>query len=197
MNAISLRGGKTLDSPKEASKRGDEQGVKDQEAKIVGEKEGKREKEGEPSSPHVDIKPKPVEPYKPPIPFPQRLAKSKLEAKFEKFLEVLKKLHINIPFLDAILEMPSYAKFLKDILSNKRKFQKNAVVSFMEECSGILRDKLPPKVKDPGSFSIPCAIGNVAISRVLYDLGASVSLMPYSICKKPEVGDLKPITISI
>ena len=72
----------------------------------------------------MNIKPKPVESYKPPIPSPQRLAKAKFEAKFEKFLEVLKKLHITSPFLDAISEMPSYAKFLKDMLSNKINFNK-------------------------------------------------------------------------
>lgn len=79
MNAISLKSGKTLEGSKEACKMGDDQVVDDQEAKIVGEEEGKHE-EGEPSSPHVNIKPKPVEPYKPPIPLLQRLAKAKLEA---------------------------------------------------------------------------------------------------------------------
>jgi len=54
-----------------------------------------------------------VEPYQTRVPFAQRVAKAKLEAKFEKFLEILKKLQINIPFLDAIPEMPSYATFLK------------------------------------------------------------------------------------
>jgi len=65
-----------------------------------------------------DPRPRVVEPYQPPVPFPQRLAKAKLEAKIRKFLEILKKLQINIPFLDATSKMPSYAKFLKEILSN-------------------------------------------------------------------------------
>ena len=59
---------------------------------------------------------------------------TKVEAKFGEFLEALKKLHINIPFLEAILEMPSHAKLLKDTLSNKKKFQENVMVSLMEEC---------------------------------------------------------------
>ncbi|XP_020272432.1 uncharacterized protein LOC109847612 [Asparagus officinalis] len=136
-------------------------------------------------------------PYKPPLPFPQRLAKVKLEKQFGKFLEILKKLHINIPFTEAISQMPSYAKFLKEILSNKRKLEEYETVALTEECSAIIQNKLPPNLKDPGSFSIPCVIGNVSINRALCDLGASVSLMPMSIYKKLGIGDLKPTTISL
>ncbi|XP_022851134.1 uncharacterized protein LOC111372938 [Olea europaea var. sylvestris] len=62
-----------------------------------------------------------VNPHEPPIPFPLRLKYSKLEQQYKKFLEVFKKLHINIPLAEALFQMPSYTKFLKDILSNKRK----------------------------------------------------------------------------
>ena len=37
-----------------------------------------------------------------PIPYPQRLKKNKLGKQFAKFMEVFKKLHINIPFADAL-----------------------------------------------------------------------------------------------
>ena len=40
-----------------------------------------------------------------------------------------KKLQVNIPFLDAIFEIPSYTNFLKEILSNTRKLQENAMAS--------------------------------------------------------------------
>ncbi|XP_052197380.1 uncharacterized protein LOC127804545 [Diospyros lotus] len=103
--------------------------------------------------------PPPVKPYVPPIPFPQRLRKHKLDKQFEKFLEVFKKLHINIPFVDALAQMPSYAKFMKEILSNKRKLEEHETVMLTEESSAILKNKLPPKLKDPGSFTIPCTIG--------------------------------------
>ena len=56
-----------------------------------------------------------------PIPYPQRLKKNKLDKQFTKFMEVFKKLHINIPFDDALEQMPSYVKFMKDILSYKRR----------------------------------------------------------------------------
>ncbi|XP_058002216.1 uncharacterized protein LOC131179401 [Hevea brasiliensis] len=93
--------------------------------------------------------------------------------------------------------MSSYTKFFKEILSKKKRLEDYETVPLTEECSAILQNKLPPKLKDPGSFSTPCLIGNITIDKALCDLGASVSLMPLSICQKPEVGKLKPITISL
>ncbi|XP_017976423.1 PREDICTED: uncharacterized protein LOC108661939 [Theobroma cacao] len=90
----------------------------------------------------------------PPPPFPQKLQKQKLEKQFQKFINVFKKLHINIPFAKAFEQMPSYVKFLKDILSKKRKLGKFETVSLTEECSAILQNKLPPKLKDPVDFII-------------------------------------------
>ena len=97
--------------------------------------------------------------HTPPVPFPQRLKKKNQDKQFSKFIEIFKKLHINIPFADALQQMPSYAKFLKEILSNKRKLEDEETVMLTEECSAILQKKLPPKLKDPGSFTIPCVIG--------------------------------------
>ena len=65
---------------------------------------------------------KEVQAYKPPIPFPQRLQKSKMKEKFSKFLNIFKKIEINIPFAEALAQMPHYAKFMKNIVSKKRKF---------------------------------------------------------------------------
>ncbi|XP_057994365.1 uncharacterized protein LOC131174626 [Hevea brasiliensis] len=110
----------------------------------------------------------PPAPYKPPLPFPQRFHKAQLDKQFGKFLEVLKKL-------------------LEDY----------ETVALTEKCSALLQNKLPPKLKDPGSFSIPCHIGETSIERALCDLGASVSLMPLSICEKLKIRDLKPTTISL
>ncbi|XP_058008224.1 uncharacterized protein LOC131182886 [Hevea brasiliensis] len=93
--------------------------------------------------------------------------------------------------------MLSYAKFLKEILSKKRRLEDYETVALTKECSAILQNKLPPKLKDPGSFSIPCLINNMNIDKALYDLGASVSLMPLSICQKLDVRELTPIIISL
>ena len=93
--------------------------------------------------------------------------------------------------------MPSYAKYLKEILNNKRKIDDDGTVALTEECSAIIQNKMPPKLKDPGSFSIPCVIGNHIIDKALCDLGASVSLIPMSICKRLNLGELKPTRMSL
>ena len=92
-------------------------------------------------------------------------------------MDIFKKLHINIPFDEALEKMPGYVKFMKDVLSKKRKFGDYETVALSEECSAILQNKLPSKLKDPGSFTIPCVIGNVVFERALCDLGASINLM--------------------
>ena len=104
---------------------------------------------------------------KPIVPYPQRLRGSKLDQQFDKFMVSFKKLHINIPFAEALEQMPSYVKFMKDIISKKRKLGDYEMVSLSEECSTILQKKLPPKLKDLGSFTIPCAIGNSVFDKAL------------------------------
>ena len=54
------------------------------------------------------------------VPFPQRLQKAKMEEQFSRFLDVFRKIEINIPFVEALTQMPNYAKFFKDILNKKR-----------------------------------------------------------------------------
>ena len=82
------------------------------------------------------------------------------------------------------------------MLSNKRKFEENAMVFLTEECSDILQNK-PPKLKGPGSFSILCVIEDITISRVFSDVGASLSLTRHLICKRLQVGELEPNKIPI
>ena len=101
---------------------------------------------------------KPKYDEKPIIPYLQRLRKNRLDKQFGRFMDIFKKLHINIPFAEALEQMPRYVKFMKDILSKKRKLGDYETIAPLEECSAILQKKLPPKLKDPGSFTIPCAI---------------------------------------
>ena len=75
------------------------------------------------------------------IPYPQRLKKHKLDKQFTKFMEVFKKLHINISFADALEQMPSYVKFMKYILSQKRRLADFETVNLTKECSAILQRK--------------------------------------------------------
>jgi hypothetical protein len=119
------------------------------------------------------------------LPFPTRnKKKEKHEKNFEKFLEMFKKLEINIPFLEALEQMPSYAKFMKDIISKRRSTDTDSIV-LTETCSAILQGmKIPIKKKDRGSVTIPCTIGDISFNKALIDLGVSVSLIPLSIYKR-------------
>ena len=132
-----------------------------------------------------------------PVPYPQRLKKHKLDKQFTKFMDVFKKLHINIPFADALEQMPSYVKFMKDILSQKRRLADFETVNLTEECSAIIQRKLPQKLKDPGSFTIPCTIGNAIFEKALCDLGASINLMPLSIFRRLGLGEARPTTVTL
>ena len=93
--------------------------------------------------------------------------------------------------------MPTYVKFMKDILSKKRRLGEFEIVALIEECSAILQNKLPPKLKDPGSFTIPCAIGNHYFGRALCDLGASINLMPKSIFYKLCIREARPTIVTL
>ncbi|XP_048235706.1 uncharacterized protein LOC125371215 [Ricinus communis] len=93
--------------------------------------------------------------------------------------------------------MPRYAKFLKEILSNKRNLEDLAIVTLNKEYSAILQNKFPKKKRDPGSFTIPCVIGDLTISNALADLGASTNLMSYSLFANLVLGETKPTRMSI
>ena len=74
----------------------------------------------------------------PTVPFPQRLWKEKMEEQFSRFLDMFKKIEINIPFVKALAQMPNYANFLKDILSKKRRFTKESAVNLTATCSTVI-----------------------------------------------------------
>ena len=93
--------------------------------------------------------------------------------------------------------MPRYVKFMKDILAKKRKLGEYETMALSEECIGILQKKLPLKLKDPGSFTIPYSIGNSIFESSLYDLGASINLMPLSIFKKLSLGEASPMIVTL
>nr|GEU95004.1 hypothetical protein [Tanacetum cinerariifolium] len=83
--------------------------------------------------------------------------------------------------------MPKYAKFMKDLLTNKAKFKETSKDTLNERCLVILLNKIHLKEKDSGSFTIPCAIGRMGIDRALADLGVSINLMPYSMLLRLEL----------
>ncbi|GJU05570.1 reverse transcriptase domain-containing protein [Tanacetum coccineum] len=99
-----------------------------------------------------------VKPQQSSIPFPNWVRKEKEEAQQQNFLENLKQLHINISFIEALVQMPKYAKYMKSLLTNKSRLEEACLMTMNEKCSVVLLNKLPSKEKDPGSFNIPCQV---------------------------------------
>ncbi|CAN6725376.1 unnamed protein product [Malus baccata var. baccata] len=124
-------------------------------------------------------------------PFPSRFKQTKKEEAEKDILETFRKVQVNIPLLDAIKQVPRYAKFLKELCTTRKRISNKEVVQVSENVSTVLQRKLPPKCKDPGSFTIPCVIGNTKFEHAMLDLGASINVMPYSIYASMNLGELK------
>nr|GFD02869.1 hypothetical protein [Tanacetum cinerariifolium] len=118
--------------------------------------------------------------------------KEKEEARQKRFVENLKQLHINLPFIEALAQMPKYAKFPKGLLTNKARLEAACTINMNERFLAVLLNKLPSKEKDPGSFTIPYEIRQFHINNALAELGASISLIPYTMYEKLGLGEPKP-----
>ncbi|XP_075099085.1 uncharacterized protein LOC107828034 [Nicotiana tabacum] len=124
---------------------------------------------------------------RPPPPFPQRLARKVDDSKLEKFYDILKKLSVNIPFVEAFQEMPDFAKYLKDLITKKRT-TKNELVNVTHRVSSIIATSTVQKKEDSGAFTIPCTIGAHDFASALCDNGSSINLMPLAIYKQAGLG---------
>ncbi|XP_006601563.1 uncharacterized protein [Glycine max] len=94
-------------------------------------------------------------------------------------------------------EMSLYSKFLKDMLTRKHKYihQENIVVEGNR--NAVIQKILPPKNKDPESVTIPCSISDVAVGKALIDLGASINLMPLSMCRRLGELEIMPTRMNL
>ena len=133
-----------------------------------------------------------------PPPFPQALrSKKKKIPNQAEIWEVLRQVKVNIPLLDMIKQVPTYAKFLKDLCTVKKGLGIEKKAFLTEQVSAIIQSKTPVKYKDPGSPTISVNIGGTCIEKALLDLGASVNLLPYSVYKQLGLGELKPTNITM
>ena len=132
-----------------------------------------------------------------PPPFPQVLQKKKNSVNQTEMLEVLQQVKVNIPLLDMIKQVPTYAKFLKDLCTVKKGLNVNKKAFLTEQVSAIIECKNPVKYKDPGCPTISENIGGISVEKALLDLGASVNLLPYSMYKQLGLGELKPTSITL
>ncbi|KAK8980799.1 hypothetical protein V6N11_047930 [Hibiscus sabdariffa] len=130
-------------------------------------------------------------------PFPQRLKKQKQDYQFKKFLDILKQVHINLPLVEALQQMPNYAKFLKDMVTRKKRIEEFETAAATETCLALMHNKVPAKKTDPGSFTIECFIGHNYSTKALCDTGASINLMPKYVFQKLGIGEAKPTTVML
>ncbi|XP_070055105.1 uncharacterized protein [Nicotiana tomentosiformis] len=112
---------------------------------------------------------------------------------------MLKQVNVNFRFTEVLSQMPAYAKFLNEILTNKRKIEETSVVKLTEHWSAILQNKLLHKCGDPGNFTVPCSLGTLNFDKSFCDSGASINLMPLSIYRKleNELGEIRFTPISL
>ncbi|KAK8286611.1 hypothetical protein V6Z12_D07G001000 [Gossypium hirsutum] len=132
-----------------------------------------------------------------PPPFLRRLAEDMKEKEEKEILETFRKVEVNIHLLNAIKQIPRYAKFLKELCTSKRRLIGNERVNLGENVSAVLQKKVSPKYNDQCMFAISCEKGNVGIKKAMCDLRASINVMPYSIYKLINAGPLKETGVII
>ena len=191
-----LRSGKTIDKtiqPKDFSK----ETIKD----FQNEPPMDDDVSDKPHVPRIDVID--VEPEKekptcaPPVPYPYRLRVPKKLNNHSEIYELFKQVKVNIPLLDAMKQISSYAKFLKDLCAVKRKLGVNKDAFMIEQSTSLIRNNLPPKYKDPRSPTISIVVGNSKLGHALVDLGATVNLLTYSVYVELGLGELEPTNITL
>nr|GEX49562.1 reverse transcriptase domain-containing protein [Tanacetum cinerariifolium] len=110
---------------------------------------------------------------------------------------MIRAVRINVPFVDVLLGMPNYGKFLKELVSNKHKLEQILATFLSDESPALIQNKVPLKLEDPRSFLIPCNFNKDFSCDALADHGVSINLMPYSLYAKFSLKTLKPTKMSV
>ncbi|XP_052171589.1 uncharacterized protein LOC127787568, partial [Diospyros lotus] len=198
VSAIMLRSGKEVIIPTPPPSSNMEQHVEKQN--VEGSKEQQPSSVQEAKQPNSSYQEQGESSNIQPLPFPHRATQNKKRAEAEvdkEILETFQKVEVNIPLLEAIRQIPKYAKFLKDLCTHKRKLMGNEKINLGRNVSALIQPAMPAKCKDPGMFSIPCTIGDMQFSNALLDLGASINVMPNSIYASLQCGPLKPTGVVV
>ncbi|KAK8317741.1 hypothetical protein V6Z12_A13G129700 [Gossypium hirsutum] len=131
--------------------------------------------------------PPPTPPPSPkPIPFPSHLEekKKKESEEFLQFLHMFKAMNLNLPFLELIEKISNYVKFLRDVMSHRKKIGKGKKIALNKECNAIVSRRVPPKLKDLDTFTIPMEISGVTFKKALCDVGAFLRQSPCRMYQK-------------
>nr|XP_016442870.1 PREDICTED: uncharacterized protein LOC107768269 [Nicotiana tabacum] len=108
---------------------------------------------------------------------------------------MLSQVELNLSLVDVLREIPKYAKYIKDIVANKKRLTAFETVALTEYCTSRIQKKFPKTLKDPGSFTMPIRIGEVDVGQTLCDLGASINLMPLLVFSQLGLGGPRPTTV--
>ncbi|XP_015932453.1 uncharacterized protein LOC107458767 [Arachis duranensis] len=126
-----------------------------------------------------------------PIPFPSMVKKAKKTPEFDlNMLQVFEKVEVTIPLLDAIQQIPKYAKFLKDLCPHKDRIGELETLSLGSSISSLM-EPIPKKCGDPRPCLVSCCIGGRTFHDCMCDLGACVSIMPLSTFVRLNLAPLK------
>nr|CAN69880.1 hypothetical protein VITISV_017361 [Vitis vinifera] len=200
---ITLRSGKKVElpTPKPHVEEEEEEETKKREEIKVKKKDISERKENHDSTvianpEKVLIKEEMLKKHTSP-PFHQALHGKNGIRNASEILEALRQVKVNIPLLDMIKQVPTYAKFLKDLCAIKRGLNVNKKAFLTEQVSAIIQCKSPLKYKDPGCPTILVMIGGKVVEKALLNLGASVNLLPYSVYMQLGLGELKPTSITL
>ncbi|CAM8944671.1 unnamed protein product [Rhodiola kirilowii] len=132
-----------------------------------------------------------------PLPFPVQARAPKKYVMDREVWELFRKVEINIPLLQAIKQIPRYSKFLMELCTNRRRGTQPDQELMSRNVSAVIQRKVPPKCGDPGTYTIPCTIGNIRLENCMLDLGASINVLPYSIYSCLRIGPLEPAGLTI
>ena len=128
------------------------------------------------------------------MPFPPKPSKKKDDEDFECFVEMIWPLFLQMRLTD-MLKMSLYAKYMKDIVTNKRRIPEVEISTMLANYT--FKGGTPKKLGDPEVPTIPCSIKENYIRTALCDLGAGVSVMPLSLYHRLELDKLTPTKISL
>ncbi|XP_061350258.1 uncharacterized protein LOC133295437, partial [Gastrolobium bilobum] len=176
VSAISLRSGKQLEEPNQSAVESSQ-----------GGDTGSRKQNTDTSDVHILL------------PFPQRATRSKKQvakAQDKEILDTFRKVEVNIPLLDAIQQISRYAKFLKELCTNKWRLKGDERVSVSQNVSALIQP-MPKNFHDLGTFTIPCIIGNSVFHDCMLDLGASINVMAESVYNSLGLGPLRATGIVV
>ncbi|XP_058762566.1 uncharacterized protein LOC131635948 [Vicia villosa] len=94
-------------------------------------------------------------------------------------------------------QIPKYTKFMKDILTKKKRYTEPETVILDAKCSAIIQCTLPRKESDPRRVTLPATIGDIHVGRGLVDLGSSIKYIPLSMVKRLSIFDLKATRMTL